>query len=123
VIGVDLTADPKAVSLERVHARQPIQPDSRDGEFGGDSGTREMAQLCQRAAVDPSTIADDADAIAHSLDLTEKWLDSSTVRPCARSLATSSRKTASINGSRPEVGSSSTNNSTSEASAATNTTF
>jgi hypothetical protein len=51
------------------------------------------------------------------------WLDSSTVRPARRSSATQSRKTASISGSRPEVGSSSTSSSASLASAATSATF
>jgi hypothetical protein len=52
------------------------------------------------------------------------WLDSSTVRsPAAVSSRTLSWKTASISGSSPEVGSSSTSTSASDASAATRATF
>ena len=51
------------------------------------------------------------------------WLDSSTVRPLWRFVGDHSRKAASISGSRPEVGSSSSSSSTSEASAAIRATF
>ena len=51
------------------------------------------------------------------------WLDSSTVCPESRKASTYSWKTDSMIGSRPEVGSSSTSSSTSEASAATSATF
>ena len=51
------------------------------------------------------------------------WLDSSTVRPAFRSSRTTSWKTTSINGSRPEVGSSKRYSSTSDANAATSATF
>ena len=51
------------------------------------------------------------------------WLESRIERPRAFSAAISSWKTASISGSSPEVGSSRTSSSTSEASAATMATF
>ena len=51
------------------------------------------------------------------------WLESSTVPPCARKSSTHCWKTASISGSRPLVGSSSSSSSTSLASAATRATF
>ena len=51
------------------------------------------------------------------------WLDSRNVRPSAAASRTTCWKTASISGSRPEVGSSIRNSSTSAASAATSATF
>ena len=51
------------------------------------------------------------------------WLDSRTVRPASRVSSTHAWKTASLSGSSPEVGSSSTSSSASEASAATSATF
>ena len=51
------------------------------------------------------------------------WLDSSTVRPSALISRMQSWKTASISGSRPDVGSSRISSSASEASAATRPTF
>lgn len=51
------------------------------------------------------------------------WLESSTVRPSARTRDRCSWKTFSINGSRPEVGSSRTSRGTSDAKAATSATF
>src|SRR5437867_9258395 len=51
------------------------------------------------------------------------WLESSTVRPWALTSRMQSWKTASIKGSRPDVGSSRSRSSASEASAATRPTF
>ena len=51
------------------------------------------------------------------------WLDNRTLRPSSRSSRTTSWNTISINGSRPDVGSSSRYSSTSEANAATSATF
>jgi hypothetical protein len=51
------------------------------------------------------------------------WLDSRTVRPSWRAASMHSWNCASISGSRPEVGSSITYSSTSDASAATSATF
>ena len=51
------------------------------------------------------------------------WLESSTVRPSRRTSSMALRKTASISGSSPEVGSSRRSSSTSEARAATRATF
>ena len=61
---------------------------------------------------------------SHSFSTSARmWLESSTVRPCSRISSMQDWKTASFSGSRPEVGSSSTNSSASEASAATSATF
>ena len=51
------------------------------------------------------------------------WLDSNTVRPSCLSELTHSRKVASISGSSPDVGSSSSSSSASLASAAISATF
>jgi len=51
-------------------------------------------------------VADDRHPVGQRLGSARMWLDSSTVRPRRRSSSTHSRKTASISGSRPDVGSS-----------------
>ena len=64
------------------------------------------------------------DTRSHSASTSARmWLDSSTVRPRRFSSSMHSRKTSSISGSRPDVGSSSSSSSTSDASAATSATF
>ena len=62
--------------------------------------------------------------VSHSFSTSARmWLDNNTERPAAFTSAMQSWNTVSINGSRPDVGSSSTNSSTSAAKAATSATF
>ena len=82
-----------------------------------------MAEVGHRPRLDDDPGAHDAEAVAQRLDLRQ---DVARQQDRATSIASSSRqrrKTASINGSSPDVGSSSTNSSASDASAATSATF
>ena len=64
------------------------------------------------------------DTPSHSFSTSARmWLDSRTVRPRSLTSATHSWNTASISGSSPDVGSSRTYSSTSDANAATRATF
>ena len=117
VVGHGDVGDPgQRLDLRRVDGVGQRRADRRPGQ---------VAQLGQRAGLDGAAVADDAHPVAQRLDLGEDVAGQQhgAARPPRSSRDARRWKTASISGSRPEVGSSRRSSSTSEASAATRATF
>ena len=124
VVGVDVEADagrPRPRRRARPAAspgRRPAAP-SRPRSPCASGGAARSG--CRSARVRPARMMLTR---SHSASASARmWLDSSTVRPSARTSRMQSWNTASMSGSRPDVGSSRISSSASEARAATSATF
>ena len=108
----------------RARRAAPSRPSGDRGQLGGDRRAGQVPQLGERAGLDAAAGADDAHPVAQRLHLGQDVARQQHRAPVARGTSsTQSWNTASISGSSPEVGSSRTSSSTSEASAATSATF
>ena len=123
LVGVDVEAHAVALDDEVVHAGQRVEP------VGGPASSASIdvrVRWRSSASVPVSTRAagaDDADPVAQRLDLGQDVAGQQHRAALVACSSMHSLNTASISGSRPEVGSSSISSSTSEASAATRATF
>ena len=91
--------------------------------LGRNSGPGEMTQVGESPALDDAARPHNAYATQSASTSARMWLASRTVLPFWRSSSIHLRNSASISGSRPAVGSSRINSSTSPARAATKATF
>ena len=116
--------DPVAVDLQAVDAGGVSRVGRARRQLGGDRGPREVAQLGERTRLHGAPGADDRDVVAQRLDLGQ---DVARQQHGATLVLRTSRmhrwNSASISGSRPDVGSSSTSSSAREARAAIRATF
>ena len=122
-LGVDLEPGPVPLDHQVVDAGQPAETGRRRGQLGGDRRTGQVAEVGEGARLDGAPGPDDADPVAELLDLGQDVTAQEDGTAPRRKSSMHSWKTASISGSSPEVGSSSTSSSTSAASAATRATF
>src|SRR5664280_2516537 len=123
VSGVDVETDMGAVYLKAMDPGKVRQALGRTLGLRDDRCSGQVPKLIEGAALlcAPARMMLTR---SHSDSTSARiWLDSNTVRPSALTSRMQSWNTASISGSRPDVGSSRINNSASDTSAATNPTF